>query len=62
MGKIYFGDDGAQKKVETVKSEPEKHVKPQKHKKNGGHNFQSFDADVKNLDKRWFEHVRPCFT
>lgn len=56
MGKIYFGEDGSQKKVEAVKHEPEKQFKPQKHKK--GHNFQSFDADVKNLEKRWFEHVR----
>lgn len=63
MGKIYFGDDGTQKKVAQVKNEPEKHLKPQKHKKNGGqHGYhQSFDADVKNLEKRWFEHVRSCF-
>lgn len=58
MGKIYFGEDGSQKKAESVKPEPEKQFKQQKHKKNGSHNFQSFDTDVKNLEKRWFEHVR----
>ncbi|XP_063700800.1 CCAAT/enhancer-binding protein zeta [Culicoides brevitarsis] len=55
MGKIYFDDDGSTKKAEEQKKAPEKVFKPYKHKKNGNA-FQTFDADVKNLDKRWFEH------